>query len=422
MRKILKTLKASYKRTLRSIALYPVVISVLFLLFSIGIPQLETSSFVTYLKDKIPYLLIDNIDTARTTLSTLIGGILSLTVFSFSMVMVVLNQASSNYSPRLLPGLISDKKHQMILGVYIGTLLYALVALITMDAADSDSSKEIIGLTTMFAAIFGIICVGLFVYFIHTISNAIQIHEITDRIARESERYVNQKCEEPEAEIRVTDLWKTIISHRTGYYRGFDMGIFNNSLQHLENYVHVIPYQDQHVWEGHPLLKIKQEVSDDDLERIQDCLIFSKDRHEDNTYIGGMIKLMEVAVKAMSPGINDPGTAIEIITRLGLLLYKTIKISTYTQTKSNSEKCTIIQSNITTTEVLRLIIQPLRRYAKHDNLVMHELILMLHYILQTDIALHEKIPVKAELDATKEDIEAHITNTADQKQIFKLLD
>jgi len=421
VRILLKTLKASYKRTLRSIALYPVVISILFLLLSICIPQLETSSLVAFLKDKIPYLLIDNIDTARTTLSTLIGGILSLTVFSFSMVMVVLNQASSNYSPRLLPGLISDKKHQIILGMYIGTLLYALVALITMDAADSDSSKEIIGLTTMFAALFGIICVGLFVYFIHTISNAIQIHEITDRIATESERYVNQKCEEPEADITTTELWKTIISHRTGYYRGFDMGILNKTLQDFENEIHIIPYQDQHVWKGHPLLRIKEDISEEGLEKIQDCLIFSKDRHEDNTYTGGMIKLMEVAVKAMSPGINDPGTAIEIITRLGPLLYKTIKICNHTQTKSSTEKCIIIQSNITTAEVLRLIIQPLRRYAKHDSLVMHELILMLQYILQTDIALHEKIPVKAELEAVKEDITAHITNTADQKQIFKLL-
>ncbi|NIU61616.1 MAG: DUF2254 domain-containing protein, partial [Pseudomonas stutzeri] len=60
---------------------------------------------------------------ARLILGTLVGGIISLMVFSFSMVMVVLNSAASSLSPRVIPALISSRSHQVVLGVYLGTII-----------------------------------------------------------------------------------------------------------------------------------------------------------------------------------------------------------------------------------------------------------------------------------------------------------
>ena len=76
----------------------------------------ESQGISKFLIENAPKLVINDADTARTLLSTFIGGIISLMVFSFSMVMILLNQASNNYSPRILPGLISNKRHQYVLG------------------------------------------------------------------------------------------------------------------------------------------------------------------------------------------------------------------------------------------------------------------------------------------------------------------
>ena len=119
MKIIIKLIKTTYKRTIHSIAFYPVIISACFFIFAMATISLENLDLIKGIKDDVPYLFIEDFNTARSILSTFIAGIISLTVFSFTMVMVVLNQASANFSPGLLPNLISNKKHQIILGIYI---------------------------------------------------------------------------------------------------------------------------------------------------------------------------------------------------------------------------------------------------------------------------------------------------------------
>ena len=184
VRSLFKYLKITYFKILESIAFYPVLLCVIFLLLAGVTTRIENVAFILKIKSKLPHLFISDYETSRSILTTLVGGILSLTVFSFSMVMVVLNQASTNYSPRLLPSLIANKKHQIILGFYIGTLLYCIFVLIILGANGSDS----VGLSTMLAALFGVFCIGLFVYFIHNISTTIQINNIIDGIYSSSKK------------------------------------------------------------------------------------------------------------------------------------------------------------------------------------------------------------------------------------------
>lgn len=104
-----------------NIAFYPSLISLVGLFFAFFMYYLESWGVSKYLVENAPLLVINNVDTARDLLTTFIGGLISIMVFSFSLVMILLNQASSNFSPRLLPGLISNRRHQVILGIYNAT-------------------------------------------------------------------------------------------------------------------------------------------------------------------------------------------------------------------------------------------------------------------------------------------------------------
>ena len=412
----LKFLKKLYRQILASIAFYPVLISFGFLIFGFIITSVESVEVVNELKEKIPYLIIRDPDVAQTILSTMIGGIFSLTVFSFSMVMVVLNQASSNYSPRLLPGLISNKKHQIILGVYIGTLLYNVLILISLGA--SDISKNSVGLSTMIAAIFGIVCVSLFVYFIDTISKSIQIYNIVDKISANSYNFLEKKIEKQDESSGESQWWRVIRSNKTGYYKGFDSSLMSDYFEENKNVLEILPYKDQHIWEGMPIMRIKEKVPDDELKSLLLCFHFSPDKNEYNSYTGGMIKLMEVAVKAMSPGINDPGTAIDAVTKIGPLLDKSFKIFPKTAEYLYDDKLKLIKNNVTPDELMRLIIQPIRQYAKQDSSVMYVLINTLLYIKNDNSVLTQgRIAVNRELELVRKDITESIFNEGDRQRI-----
>lgn len=109
-------MKEVYYRTLAffgniksKIAFYPTVLALVGIFTAFLMIYLEGLGVSKYFFRKFPAVMVENGDTALTVLSALITGLISMMVFSFSMVMLLLSQASNNYSPRLLPGLISDK-------------------------------------------------------------------------------------------------------------------------------------------------------------------------------------------------------------------------------------------------------------------------------------------------------------------------
>ncbi|TSE09140.1 DUF2254 domain-containing protein [Aquimarina algiphila] len=426
MKSTLKFLKRVKSTVFHSIAFYPVLISAGFFFLAITLLFVENLEVINALKKEVPYLLVQDNETARTILSTLFGGILSLTVFSFTMVMVVLNQASSNFSPRLLPGLISNKKHQIILGFYIGTILYTIIVLMSLGAYGS--STDAVGFSVMVAAILGAFCIGLFVYFIHSISQSIQIHNIIDKIYAsctkllEKER-ADQGDNDVENQNVSNQYWKILNSEKTGYYRSFDVTLLKNSLKNRENIIEIIPYVNQHIWKGDPVLGISEPISEEELASLHICLYILSNRHEDDSGVGGMIKLTEVAVKALSPGINDPGTAINAISKLGQLVHQILKIQPKTIEGIVDCEITIIHNKISASELMRIVIEPIRVYAKGDSTVSYELLSALIFVRNSkDIYPRYVEALQDEIMSLSNDLKKNISNNRDLKRILELLE
>lgn len=426
MKAIIKFIKRTYHNVLQSIAFYPVLISLMYGVAAVISLKVDSSELVAQLKEDASYLFIQDYDTVRAMLSTFIGGIISLTVFSFSMVMVVLGQASSDFSPRLLPSLISNKKHQIILGIYVGTLLYCTLILLSLGAYGSDSSA--VGLSAMLAALMSVLCIVLFIYFINSISSAIQIHNIIDEIYKRCDEYLQDELEEKDAtkialQYIDTNGWKTIVTDKTGYFRGFDRMLMSSSVKENDNQIEIVPYLNEHIWKGDVALRIKNAISDEAYKNLLFCMDISSDRHEDDKGIGGMIKLMEIAVKAMSPGINDPGTAIGAVTKLGSLLATFLRFSPMVSTTFDKGQLILIRRNIPPEELMRILVQPIRLYAKQDSAVMYELIKALQYIVRAPgISNDNRTAVVKELGALRSDLENNIDNDVDRERIIALFE
>lgn len=425
MKSTLKFFHRLQHKILHSIAFYPVLISFVFVLVALGLLFIEQAEGVDFIKENVAFLIVKEQETARTILSTIFGGILSLTVFSFTMVMVVLNQASSNFSPRLLPGLISARKHQSILGVYIGTLLFSLILLMVLGSYGPDTNA--IGLSVMVAAALGIVCLALFVYFIHNISQSIQIHNIINKIYHTTDKLLDksidlQKKTNSQYGHINTEGWQVIHSHKTGYYRSFDTSLMDKELfegQSLE--LLVLPYPDAHIWKGQPLYKVKTSLTEKQEENLQLCTYILSNQHEDDSSVGGMIKLSEVAVRALSPGVNDPGTAINTVSKLGQLIEKSLCLNNLVKLDNKKEQFNIYQSLISAEELMRIIIQPIRQYGKKDSSLSHMLMKALLHITNSSMVLPVHVAaVRKEMEKLCKDIEQYMENSEDVVKITAL--
>ena len=219
------------------------------------------------------------------------------------------------------------------------------------------------------------------------------------------------------------DDFETINSDKSGYYRGFDDSLLSDSLVGNCHQFEILPFVGCHLWEGMPLIRAQNSLSDEDLKNLMLCINISSNRSDQNEGIDGFIKLMEIAVKAMSPGINDPGTAIDAINKLAPLFVKILRFPPKTSNSLRDGKIIIVRNNVMARELLQTIIQPIRLYAKKDSSVVIALLGALKFIARdAKVSKENKEDVKKELEALKIDVEGNIENKFDREKVLAMFE
>ncbi len=403
------------RSVISSIAFYPTIISFGFIVLAIIVLTLDNDSQLTeYLLDNMPYLVINNADTARTILSTFIAGLLSLTVFSFSMVMLILNQASSNYSPRLLPGLIANKRHQMVLGTFLGTIVYSVLVLISI-LPDGDE-YTLPGLAIILGIGFGISCLGVFVYFIHSISQEIQINHILKRIFEGTKRQLKslRNNENQEIDSPNTKGWTNLYSIENGYYQDISKKMLVDLAVELNTILEIIPIKGIFLLKDVPVIKSKKKLSKEEAEKVLSCLQYSNNPVEGGNYVHGIKQISEITVKAMSPGINDPGTAINAIDYLTELLALRKQLEDNEYHLDGDKQLRVIQTTVTYKDLLYNVLASIRQYCKHDVVILQKLLVLLKYLADTPSATNRyQQVIKNQLAILMEDATLFIKNEKD---------
>lgn len=412
------------KAVTNSIAFFPSLIASVFSLFAIFMIYFEYTQFSMEIKENISILLVKGSDNARQTLGVLIGGIFSLTVFSFSMVMIVLSQASSNFTPRVIPGLITKKDNQVVLGFYIGTIIYNLVLIINIDPNNDQVTIPSLGI--FFGMILGISCLALFVFFIHSISQSIQIDTILDDIYQHTRNKL-KACDSNENERKLvmdSKKWYVLRSREPGYLKSINskklVKLAEKEGLEMEMQIPLGFF----LVAGYPLLRINKDISSNEaLEKeIFDYFIFYIEEFVSDHYIYGFKQISEVAVKALSTGINDPGTAIKAIDMLSVLYITKMKIKEDNFGFDEKGKLRLIKREIPFDQLLYEHLSPIRKYGNGDMMVMFNLLEGLKNILYADKAKKRyHNVVLGYIMTTLEDVDQNIKNNTDRKQINKIV-
>lgn len=424
--KLKNTFLSFYRKTTESIAFLPTLISLAMTLFAMAALVAEKHGATSFLREHLDVLVTYSEENARTILSVLIGGIISLTVFSFSMVMILLNQAASSFSPRLLPGLISSKSHQYVLGTYIGTILFCLIVLINVYKPNEKSSLPVVAI--LLAIFLGVLCLGMFVYFIHNISTSIQASNVIFRIFSDTRRDLEELQAEENRELQMDKAFKTpvvehpIFSDQTGYLQGISQESLLGIAIKNDFVINMEVTRGMFVLKNIPIAKSNKKLDEETIEEVLSCFRFSNQELVRDNYLLGFKHLTEVVVKAMSPGINDPGTAMTAIDFLSELLAIRMTISDREFLADEDGVQRVFFNTATFEKVIYNILAAIRQYAKHDVVVVTKLLTMLHYLQSQKGAaeVYQQV-VKKEIETLLEDAYANIKNEKDQAAIKELI-
>ncbi len=407
MKQFLNKISSFFNTIKSNIAFYPTILAVFGFAFSLFMIVLEENGISKYLLDILPQLVVEDGDTALTVLSVCIGGLISMMVFSFSMVMLLLSQASSNFSPRLLPGLISDKRHQIILGVYLATIMYCIFTMFSIEPTGEKYTLP--GFSVLLGIVFTIVCLCSFIYFIHNMSESIQISNIIEDIYLDAKKRLKDILKQEEDLQSLTNFedttdWYPYKSKESGYFQNLSSHNIMDFCAEHDTKLHLKIPKGLFVLENDVFLLSKKELTDEQLDSFFSNINFSKSELVSDNYSLAFKQLTEIAVKAMSPGINDPGTAvnaIDYLTELFALRMKKKDIDIYVDDdKTPHFKIEIIRFNV----LIYNVIASLRTYCKHDPIVVQKLLWMLNYLLkQSSFREDYKNDIASEINRLKKD-------------------
>ncbi len=326
----------------------------------------------------LPYFFFASYQTSVTILSTLVSSMLTMTTITFSTIMVVLTTYLSNFSPRTLQNFITDRITKRVLGIFVGGIIYFIILLLLIEQS---TSKDVVYLSPVFAVVYAIVCVAYFVFFIHHVSNWILVGNLIQHITSNTLSTIDRTFldfeEANEGEIASWDSWEldeiklkqpvTVRSTRSGYLQNVDIPDLIQIAIHDDFIIKLERDIGEYVDEGTVIFSYWPSANKVDQTKLLNSLSLGTERTTDQDIEYGIQKLVEIALRAISPGINDPNTAINCINRLGRVLsrlgQKHIPQPLY---HDNQKNLRVITKPVTYSTYLYKSFYQIRHYARED--------------------------------------------------------
>jgi uncharacterized membrane protein len=375
-----------YSKVIGSIAFYPALMAVAFLILSWGMLELDFSPWGKEVKSGMRWLRLQDPSTARSIISTIAGAVISLTVFSFSMVMIVLNQAASQMSNRVLTSMIQNRFQQLVLGFYIGTIVYALFLLSTIR--DISSGIYIPALSIYLLIFFTIVSIFLFIYFLDYVTRTVKFETVIDRVMNQTFETMKKNF----VPIETEDVfWQNlpfieIKTQQSNYFQSFDEKRLLELARSENVFVSILHPPGTFLIEGIVFIKVYAEktISEDCRKNIASVFDFYSGQPIDINADYGFRQLAEIAIKALSPGINDPGTAVIAVHSIASLLCYRLERNLPTVRKDDKKMARIHIPVLDFHAIFEQCIVPIWNYGKTDQYIQKELLFLIQQLNDAD--------------------------------------
>lgn len=271
---------------------------------------------------------------ARQMLSTIAGSMMSVMGITFSMTLVALALASSQYTSRILRTFMSSRVTQITLGIFAGIFAYCLVVLRTIRSG-TGVDEFVPSLAVFFSFVFALGGVGVLVFFIHHIASSIQASSIIASIAQDTiasiERLIPERLEDDFGEDEKKDqlhttmeklMWFPIPAGVNGYIQSVDndallrLARVNKTVVRMERGIGTFVVQNTAL----ASLMLDAPPDQETIALVNKAYSIGRHRTVDQDPAFGIRQLVDIALKALSPGVNDTSTAVMCVDYLSAIL------------------------------------------------------------------------------------------------------
>ena len=268
-------------------------------------------------------------DGARALLSAIAGSSITVVSVTFSVLVVALTVASQHFGPRLLNSFMRDSTSQLVLGTFTGSFAYCLVVLRSVQGDGGDRYSVFVPhLAVTGGVILTLVSVAILIYYVHHVASSMQVSEITAHVAHELERSIERVYPEAigEGAEEVSPAIPApppsaveVCADQSGYLQEIDSEAVVDAARRADATVWMIARPGDFIIAGRAIAAVVSPRPDAERlhEELRSACVFGNDRTSRQDVSFAAQQLVEVALRALSPGVNEPFTALTCVDRLG---------------------------------------------------------------------------------------------------------
>ncbi|GAB3900509.1 DUF2254 domain-containing protein [Spirosoma agri] len=341
---------------------------------------------------RFPLLFASGADGARGMLSAIAGSMLTVAALAFSSTLSTISQVSSQYSPRVLRNFMRDRVNQVVIGYFVGVFAYCLIVLGTIRGTEEvkfvPSTAVLVGLLLALGG------VAALIFFIHHIAESLQTGTILQHIYRDTGKAIanlfpdqfGEPINDPEkaeaARQYTNDQagWHPVITNQSGYLQLINTKGLLNWATRNGVVVRIEKEMGTFLGKGTVLFSVRSGIERPDPEQADwpddliDYVSIGRHRNIEQDVPFGVQQLVDIALKALSAGINDTTTAIMAVDYLGAVSEQIAQRNIPTGFRSDGEHLRVLVRSADFDDYIRLAFDLTRINAKGDHAVFRRLL------------------------------------------------
>jgi len=311
---------------------------------------------------------------ARSVLSVIAGSTMTVVSIVFSITITALAQTSAHFGPRVLRNFTRDRRNQFVLGTFVAAFLFSLLVLRTVRSNEGEPFVPYVSVNLGIAL--ALLSIAVLIFFIHHIATSIQAdlliarisQECRDTIARMFPDMLGEAAPEPAHDLpsAPNEPGVPVLSESIGYVQAVDDGALFNVARQADAFITVMARPGDFVSIGQPLARIAAAgVLDDHVAHtVRDSFDVGERRTPDQDLAYSVQQLVEIAVRALSPGVNEPFTAMLCIDHIGAALRSLAgRASPHPFRKDDTGTVRLLGDSLSFPEVVQLSLAMIRRNA-----------------------------------------------------------
>lgn len=333
-----------------------------------------------------PRLFGGGAEGARGMLTAIAGSTITVLGVIFSITIVALSLASSQYTPRILRNFMKDRANQLVLGVFAGIFTYCLMVLRTIRSGEE--GHFVPALAVLFAVLLALLGVGILIYFIHHIATSIQASTIIASVSEETIKAIDklfphelgEEGEESEntemMHLLSTMKWCAVPARKTGYIQSVDLNGLLRFAREQHGMLRMECGIGDFVIEGAPLVRLATDArpGKDASKTLNSILTISRYRTIEQDAAFGIRQLVDIALKALSPGVNDTTTAVVCVDYLSAILVRLAPRRISSPYRFDDDKLRVIVRGVTFESLVSDAFDQIRRNAEGNVAVLSRML------------------------------------------------